>query len=136
MTDREKVIRGLECCERPYEKKCDACPYIFHAPDSMECTAYLCKDALELLTEQEAVVGDRDELLKALREAHKACLNAMQMLAEQETEYKPDGPDFTDGRMYTRWKCTSCQYFVCTEKGTPGMKYCPNCGRRVKWDAD
>lgn len=53
MIDREKVIRGLECCEHPYEKKCDACPYILYTPDSMECTAYLSKDALELLREQQ-----------------------------------------------------------------------------------
>ena len=52
LIDKEKVIRGLECCEHPYEKKCDACPYVFYTPDSMECTAYLSKDALELLREQ------------------------------------------------------------------------------------
>ena len=56
MTGREKVIRGLECCEHPYEKKCDACPYSFYTPDSMECTAYLCKAALELLKEQAEII--------------------------------------------------------------------------------
>lgn len=63
---------------------------------------------------------------------HHLLTDAIALLKEQETEYKPDGPDFIDGRMFTRWKCTSCQYFVCTEKGPPDMKYCPNCGRKVK----
>lgn len=66
----------------------------------------------------------------------KVLQDALALLREQETEYKPDGPDFTDGRIYTRWKCTSCQYFVCIEKGTPDIKYCPSCGRRVRFNAD
>lgn len=92
---------------------------------------------------------DREKVIKALERAKaqsdeyaqdhiivpfKELDMILALLREQETEYKPDGPDFIDGRMYTRWKCTSCQYFVCTEKGTPDMKYCPKCGRRVKWD--
>ena len=55
MVEVEKVIRGLECCEHPYAKKCATCPYNSYTPDSMECTGYLCKDILALLKEQEPV---------------------------------------------------------------------------------
>ena len=60
---------------------------------------------------------------------------ALMAVREQKTEYTPDGPDYFDGRSFIRWKCTSCQYFVCLEKGMPDIKYCPNCGRKVKLNA-
>lgn len=77
---------------------------------------------------------DKTEPLKDCNK-DQLILDALALLREQETEYTPDGPDFVDGRAFIRWKCTSCQYFVCTEKGTPDMKYCPNCGRKVSVNA-
>lgn len=57
--DREKVIRGLECCSSMNGYACAECPY------SSECvsgeveyqvgTAHLASDALALLKDQEAV---------------------------------------------------------------------------------
>lgn len=56
MTDREKVIKGLECCinDKPfYHAHCTECPYNGLIPDSLGgCTKLYC-DALELLKEQE-----------------------------------------------------------------------------------
>ena len=101
MADREKVIRGLEQCTDTTGHRVDCYGCYQEGPGF----GFACRESLM-----------RD---------------ALALLREQETEYKPDGPDFIDGRMFTRWKCTSCQYFVCTEKGPPDMKYCPNCGRRV-----
>ena len=64
MTDREKVIKGLECCASMNGSACRECPY------SSECvvgeasyqtgTAHLAADALALLKEQEAVVRCKD----------------------------------------------------------------------------
>ena len=54
MPDREKVIKGLECCTK--WDSCSDCPY--QTPneyDISECTEPLHKDALALLIEQEAV---------------------------------------------------------------------------------
>lgn len=49
MADREKVIRGLKCCQTINEY-CDDCPYNRISYD--QCTKVLTKEALELLEEQ------------------------------------------------------------------------------------
>ena len=54
--DREKVIRGLECC---YNNNCGACPY----SAIKKCQHKLHSDALALLREQEARVMTWDELM-------------------------------------------------------------------------
>ena len=53
MTDREKVIRGLECCAHGVAK-CHICPYDprNHALP-VDCMTDLAKDTLELLKAQE-----------------------------------------------------------------------------------
>ena len=51
MTDREKVIKGLECCSFRTANTCRECPY-GNVYGSAEC-AQMAKDALELLKEQE-----------------------------------------------------------------------------------
>ena len=52
--DREKVIKGLECClkesDHLYSNPCNGCPY-----DGQECIDRMKADALALLKEQEAV---------------------------------------------------------------------------------
>lgn len=50
--DREKVIKGLECCKIPFTKCYNGgCPYF----ENDGCKARLKSDALALLKEQEAV---------------------------------------------------------------------------------
>ena len=56
MTDREKVIKGLECCKGKtcvYEHPTMVCPYLEmygeYETAREECTKELAKDALELL---------------------------------------------------------------------------------------
>lgn len=53
-----------------------------------------------------------------------------------ETEFLNDGPDFHNNEMYTRYTCQECKYYVCGKDDSPpkAIKYCPNCGRKVKWD--
>ena len=60
MADREKVIKGLECCIE--WDSCNKCPY--ETPneyDIAECTLSLHKDALALLKEQEVIKPFSDD---------------------------------------------------------------------------
>ena len=67
MADREKVIKGLECCSNTTEWKhladpnCEECPY---AAGKDTCTTIipLMRDALELLKAQEPRVMSLDEV--------------------------------------------------------------------------
>ena len=56
MADREKVIKGLECCCEHIEgMNCDHCPYDEEQTEIgqiNQCTSALSYDALELLKEQ------------------------------------------------------------------------------------
>ena len=55
MPDREKVIKGLECCRRRYFS-CIGCPYKDESHRSVEeCLWCRINDAIALLKEQEAV---------------------------------------------------------------------------------
>ena len=53
MPDRDKVIKGLECCGT--NRSCIGCPYVGELFDGCygTCISYLNRDALELLKEQE-----------------------------------------------------------------------------------
>ena len=58
MADREKVIKGLECC-KSIDTDCDECPFKtnYEPLDAGDtCTAYLFDSAIECLKEQEAVI--------------------------------------------------------------------------------
>lgn len=96
MADREKVIKGLICCQR-YD--CESCPY-YEEPGTL-CGIY--NDALELLKENESVK-----------------------------------PISTDSGVRIEYNCGSCgKWFAYKSKIHPEldfrMKYCPHCGREVKW---
>lgn len=54
MIDREKVIKGLECC-KSVEEYCVNCPY-----NEEVCTTTLSADALALLKEQTEIVRCKD----------------------------------------------------------------------------
>ena len=58
MIDREKVVKGLECCA---EDCVDGCPYEDLDVEGWNCTTLLCRDALELLKAQEP---DKDWISK------------------------------------------------------------------------
>ena len=75
MIDREKVIKGLECCVSMNGSACRECPY------SSECvtgevpyqtgTAHLAADALALLKEQEERIRDLQDMFKIFIESVK-----------------------------------------------------------------
>ena len=91
MTDREKVIKGLEIYLKG-NLRCKGCPY----PNNGLCGDQLMADALALLKEQEAVEPKR-----------------------------------IDGKRNHFIKCGNCNTDLMS-----GMKYCPECGKAVKWNDD
>ena len=52
--DKEKVIKGLECCSVP-EGYCVKCPYETDGYVA-ECTSALARDALALIKEQGSII--------------------------------------------------------------------------------
>lgn len=62
MNDREKVIRGLECCLSPNDH--ENCPYDGIGKTYSHCLKKLVTDALYLLKEQEARVLEYSEIKK------------------------------------------------------------------------
>ena len=107
MPDREKVIKGLECCRDLdlTDMGCpDACPYY---DDSNECGCCLytplMNDAIALLREQEPIAPTETE------DGDMLCGNCGETVG---------------------WEELSCGG-ISMDK----YKYCPNCGRKVKWDA-
>jgi len=61
--DREKVIKGLECCTSG--NRCSGnCPYDDEYDDFDDCTSELAKDAIETIKEQQAEIERLNALLK------------------------------------------------------------------------
>ena len=105
MIDREKVIKGLENCA--IEQSCWGCPYCNGNPT---CQDDLCKDALELLKEQEAKTG------------HWVSAN--------------DGDIVTidnDGCPERSCFCSECkEYLIASNEYAVYGKYCPFCGAKME----
>lgn len=103
MDDREKAIKGLECCGETMN--CNECPY-----DS-EMGGYfrnLKADALKLLKEQEPIKP-------TVSVDTWICSKCGHTLESQELIDDKENPQVLIHELYN---------------------YCPNCGRKVKWDAD
>ena len=105
MANREKVLKGLECClvfDEDYQ--CDECPYRA-TEDERKVIDWCChleelrKDALELLKGHEPV-----------------------------KPYKIPHSITHPGGAYV---CGDCKIKILE----PDDDFCPNCGRKVKWDA-
>ena len=54
MTDIEKVIKGLECCNN--RNDCKQCPYATEYDPNLDCLDKTRADAIELLKEQQAEI--------------------------------------------------------------------------------
>lgn len=94
MTDREKVIRGLEFCSSS-GLLCagEKCSYNSHA---LMCKYYLMRDAFALLREQEARVLTLDEL-------HSDLWIWMEYPGEEEGYGNYIGYAYLEGRMIEDW---------------------------------
>lgn len=112
MSDREKVIKGLECCIKKMEgqRVCDECPYDEDF-NCLGCSVAL-RQALALLREQEPV-------------------NVVMVQNIQTNTY--DWGEETEIR--TDFFCPDCKEIIASG-WTSKFHYCPWCGRAVKWDAD
>jgi hypothetical protein len=96
MMDREKVIKGLECCGYSrFMDKCQECPY-----DGKDCFKRLKADALALVQEPEET--------RLVRHYSRPNVYADLWLHCEKC----------GGRVDDRYK----------------PKFCPGCGRKVKWD--
>lgn len=103
MPDREKVIRGLECCLSPNDH--ENCPYDGIGKTYSHCLKQLVTDVFALLKEQEEGIAP----------------------IESTTEQKK----FADriGFAVSEYWCGDCHFNLFNRP-----KFCPNCGKKVKWD--
>lgn len=104
MTDREKIIKGLECCHvqrNEVPPLCEDCPYMNQTMGTCDALDELLGDALNLLKAQEPVepIVDIDTW---------KCGNCGHALEHQELL----GNNVLFHEQY---------------------KYCPECGKAVKW---
>jgi len=53
MIDKERVVKGLEHCQKSY---CDGCPYVYDLCDEKDCIANLARDVLVVLKKQPDIV--------------------------------------------------------------------------------
>lgn len=107
MTDREKVIRGLyQHCERSMFDRCGECPYYEVSDEPFWCRDALLIDVLTLLREQEPVKTEpvRFRVVKA------------------------------GGGGYPFWDCVCDGCGFKTSTVHTNWRFCPECGRSVKWD--
>ena len=104
MTDREKVIRGLECCTKD---ECECCPYenVCFGDDEVELFDTLERDALALLKAQEP------------------------MMVEERTDTNTINCPKC-GQQFARVGRDKSIYLDTDEE----PNYCPKCGRAVKWE--
>lgn len=59
---KDEIKKALECCSSDVES-CAKCPYDF------ACTRYLCKDALNLIAEQEKEIKNQRQIIENLNKA-------------------------------------------------------------------
>lgn len=83
MTDKDKVIEGLERCKLYNKLNCDKCPYDYNGRGNgkSECTAELATDALSLLKEQEHTIKTLKEKLRLLEYGNHDCVQDILMPA-------------------------------------------------------
>ena len=110
MADREKVIHALKCYATRGFVACIKCPYYpdVEYDDDMEvriCEEELAEDALALLKEQEEGV--------------------VPIISTTEQKKFADRIGFAVSEFW----CGKCHFNLI---GRP--KFCPNCGKKVKWD--
>ena len=126
MIDREKVIKGLECCAKDNCSINDTCPY--GKEDASYCLERLSADALAMLKEQA-------EEIQEVRRENSRILNQFYEWAKENNAVRPV---LEQDSMV----CGNCGHEVIWQRllgdnvwADEQLDYCPKCGRAVKWDA-
>ena len=124
MLDREKVMRGLECCcTHIVGMSCRNCPYEIEQREDegiSDCTSVLAYDALALLKEQEETIN---ELQNAYGYLQKQFFEAQdKLLNEQEAE-----PEIEGGGSTWFYVCSECRGAI-----DDNDRFCKHCGARLK----
>ena len=126
MNNREKVIKGLKHCGFGDPGPCyeNDCPYY----QSLDCTDELKKDILDLLKEQEV----KEQCLKTKCVICPHCANCdvdeNGLLKEQKPI--PCGEKIKAGDiMLDFYECGYCNNAI-----RKPWRYCPFCGKEVKWE--
>ena len=125
MPDMEKVIVGIEHCDR---LGCSMCPYKPGGYTPMDCRIQLMRDAFALLKEQQEQI---DKLLEESASNAEMAEGLKELLKEQETK------STVESRLF---HCEKCGYgiddiYLSNEHDFDVYPhYCPNCGRKVKWE--
>ena len=108
MADLGKVLNGLEhCTSAKYPYPCNECVYRCNIDytDPWSCRIAVMRDALELLNAQEPEKPEKREL-----------------------------PFGLYGAVRYEYKCGACGCGLMNNERWR-TKFCPECGRKVKWDA-
>lgn len=151
MTDREKVIKGLECCKT---EDCSNCPYVdtsapigkFGTDELISCQPVLYDNCISLLKEQDKIIAALQCALDKANEKlayvsgekcyHYDCEAGREQLeawwaAVKHEEQEPIKPLITGhGEFEGSW------WYECGNCGTPidpDDKFCRKCGMEIKW---
>ena len=131
MTDREKVMKGLECCIVG-AMKCDECPYIAVEGETvLACQGKLTEDAVSSLKAQEPRVMTIDEVMESgdtLMWLEVKCLDTN--ILAPTSPYDDNASDsfsvsFQSGHVQTRglygkqWRCWTSKPTDEQRKATP-----------------
>lgn len=147
MSSNEKVIKGLKECAG--NGNCTKCQY-GKEKQALSCKKLLA-DALELLTEQEAIESinfeDKTEIMANLEgltwddwrmyhsdtEVQNIAKSAFDLLIALVKEHEPIEPaPYMDG-LVQRFACGNCgKHLLYARWGRDN--YCSKCGQKVKWN--
>lgn len=111
MIDREKIIRGLECCTAD---GCDGCPYEVDDDLKGECIKRTQEDALKLI----------NDLIRQADACHLPQSGRLNGETEQVAEPVYDGKG---------WSCGACGEIYRDVLDAALYRHCPGCGRRLIW---
>ena len=124
MTDKEKVIKGLEyhLKELTVGKSCYECPYLGDNP----CEIQLIANALALLKEQEDLGTELTNAVELIRKKNE---RIEKLLKEQEA-VEP----YSMNAERTYGICPKCWKIIFRYGNVEENHYCGVCGQAVKWE--
>lgn len=117
MSDREKVIKGLEICEK---KDCVLCPYKDEKDETYSgfCEQVLKQDALALLKEQQNQIWEFQDQVEYLTDKLKEHEKAKVVFGRTK-----------DGEFVT--ECGNCGTYL-----DKAYSNCPKCKKELDWNSN